>query len=74
MKNMHQSIRKIAMVAKKLQADDSGVCGQVVWLYARCLIRFFIAGFDCMLFFYFCILPASLQISQGIKCSGLFDF
>lgn len=50
MKNMHQSIRKIAMVANKLQADDSGVCGQVVRLHARYLIRFFIAGFDCMLF------------------------
>lgn len=24
---MHQSLKKIAMAANKLQADDSGVCG-----------------------------------------------
>lgn len=50
---MHQSLKKIAVVAHKLQADDCGVCGQVVWLHARCLMRLFIAGFDCMPFFFF---------------------
>lgn len=37
-------------------------------------MRLFIAGFDCMLFFFPCILAASLQISRDIKHSSLFDF
>lgn len=63
------------MVANELQADNSGVCGQVVWLHARYLLRLFTAGFDCVLIFFFpCILAASSQISRDIKHSSLFDF
>lgn len=73
---MHQSIRNIAMEANKLQADDSGVCGQVVWLHACCLIRLLLQGLIVcyLLYFFFCILAASSQIFQDIKHSSLFDF
>lgn len=60
------------MVTNELQADDSGVCGQVVWLHAHYLIRLFIALMVCLIFF--CILAASSQIPRDIKHSSLFDF